>query len=53
MIRKRGQRWVLLDSEGKEVLGTHRTRAAALRQERAIKAAKAKRKRKTGRKGRR
>jgi hypothetical protein len=50
VIRKRGRRWVLLDSESKEVLGTHRTRAAALRQERAIKLAK--RKRKTRRKSR-
>lgn len=36
MIKKVGTKWVLYDSKGKRVLGRHPTKAAALRQERAI-----------------
>lgn len=36
MIRKRGKKWVLLSKSSGRVLGTHPTRAAAVRQERAI-----------------
>lgn len=41
MIRKRGTKYVLLTKDGAKVLGTHPTRAAALAQERAIYASKA------------
>ena len=40
MIRKRGNKFVLLTSSGSRVLGTHASRASAERQERAIQAAK-------------
>jgi hypothetical protein len=43
VIRKRGKGWVLLTKNGKKVLGRHRTKAAAERQERAVKAAKKRR----------
>ena len=36
MIRKRGNRYVLFTHTGKRILGRHRSRRAALRQERAI-----------------
>jgi hypothetical protein len=46
MIVKRGDEWVLLTKAGGRVLGRHRSRAAAERQERAILAAKKKRREK-------
>jgi hypothetical protein len=42
-IRRRGNKHVLVSSSGKR-LGTHKTKKAAQRQERAIKASKASRK---------
>lgn len=36
MIRKRGNKWVVLDKKGKKVLGTHPTKEKALSQLRAI-----------------
>ncbi len=42
MIRKRGEKYQLVSHEGK-VLGTHASREAAARQERAIKASEHKR----------
>lgn len=36
MIKKRGSKYVVLDSTGKKVLGTHSTKASALRQLQAI-----------------
>ncbi len=42
-VRKRGNKFVVTDSSGKKVLGTHTTRAAANRQLRAIEASKARR----------
>ena len=41
MIKRVGRKWVLYDSKGERVLGRHDTKAAALRQERAIQIAKA------------
>jgi hypothetical protein len=41
MIRKEGRVWVLYTSDGKRVLGRHKTRADAVRQERAINLSKA------------
>lgn len=43
MIAHRGKQWILYTHDGSRVLGRHPTRAAALRQERAIYAAKARR----------
>lgn len=40
MIRKRGNNWVVLDSTGKKVLGTHPTREEAVKQLQAIEAHK-------------
>jgi hypothetical protein len=42
MIRKRGNQYVLYTRDGRRVLGRHPSREAALRQERAVKANKAK-----------
>jgi len=39
-ILKRGKKWVVTDSTGKKVLGTHTSRASALRQLQAVEAAK-------------
>ena len=39
-IRKRGNKFVVTDGSGKKVLGTHNTRAAALKQLAAIEASK-------------
>lgn len=36
MIKKRGSKYVVLDSSGKKVLGTHNTRKEALAQLRAV-----------------
>jgi len=41
MIKKRGAIWVLYTSDGKRVLGRHKTKASAVRQERAINISKA------------
>jgi len=48
MIRKRGRKWVVLDSRGKKVLGEHDSREAAMDQLAAIEANKRRRKRKKG-----
>ncbi len=40
MIEKRGTKWVLLSQTTGRVLGTHPTKKAALRQERAIQISK-------------
>lgn len=40
MIRKRGEKWVVLDSSGKKVLGTHSSREKAVKQMQAIEASK-------------
>ena len=40
-IERRGRDWVVLSSDGKKVLGKHKTRAEAVRQLRAVEAAKA------------
>lgn len=40
MVRRRGSEWVVLDSTGKKVLGSHKTKRDALRQLRAIEANK-------------
>lgn len=40
MIRKRGNKWVVLDKKGKKVLGTHSTKEKALSQLRAIEISK-------------
>jgi hypothetical protein len=45
MIRKAGSMFVLHTKNGGRVLGRHRTRADAVRQEQAIEIAKKKRKR--------
>jgi hypothetical protein len=37
MIKKEEGKWVLYDSEGKEILGIHDTKEEAIRQEIAIK----------------
>ena len=41
MISKKGSSYVVKDSKGKKVLGTHKTRTGALAQLRAIEASKA------------
>jgi hypothetical protein len=41
MIKKQGKIWVLYTSDGSRVLGRHKTRAGAVRQERAINISKA------------
>ncbi len=41
MIVKRGKIWILYTSDGSRVLGRHKTRADAVRQERAINISKA------------
>lgn len=41
MIKKQGRTWVLYTSDGKRVLGKHKSRASAVRQERAINISKA------------
>jgi HSP20 family molecular chaperone IbpA len=41
VIKKVGRAWVLYTSDGARVLGKHKTRAAAVRQERAINISKA------------
>jgi len=43
MIKHVGRKWVLYDSKGERVLGRHDTKEEALRQERAINIAKARR----------
>lgn len=40
MIRKRGNKWVVLDKKGKKTLGTHPTKEKALAQLRAIEISK-------------
>lgn len=40
MVRKRGDKWVVLDSTGKKVLGTHPSKEEADTQLRAIEANK-------------
>lgn len=40
MIKKQGNQYILYTSDGKRVLGRHPTREQALRQERAVQAAK-------------
>lgn len=40
MIRKRGNKWVVMDRAGKKVLGTHPSREKALKQLRAIEISK-------------
>jgi len=40
MIEKRGSQWVLLSKSGGKVLGKHKTKKSAEKQERAIQAAK-------------
>lgn len=42
MIRKEGTKWVLYNKAGTKKLGTHPTKASALKQERAIQANKRK-----------
>lgn len=44
MIRKRGDKWVVLNEEGTKVLGEHPTKEAADKQLAAIEASKANRK---------
>lgn len=39
-VRKRGSKFVVTNKAGTRVLGTHKTRAAAVRQLRAVEAAK-------------
>jgi len=41
MIEKRGTKWVLLSKTTGRVLGTHPTKASAMKQERAIQISKA------------
>lgn len=43
MIRKKGNKYQVLDSEGKEVLGEHDTREKAVKQLAAIEISKQKR----------
>lgn len=45
-VRKRGSKFIVVDSSGKKLLGTHTTRAAANRQLRAVEASKTKEKKK-------
>lgn len=40
MIRKRGDKYILYTKDGSRKLGTHKTKAGALRQERAVQASK-------------
>jgi hypothetical protein len=42
MIKKVGKKWKLYTHDGKKVLGTHPTKAAAQKQEAAINISKAK-----------
>lgn len=42
MIRKRGEKWYVLDHEGKKVLGVHTSRKDAIRQLTAIEISKKK-----------
>lgn len=42
-LEKRGSEWVVLSSDGKKLLGKHKTRAAALLQIAAVEASKAER----------
>ncbi len=44
MIKKVGSKYQVRDSSGKKLLGSHKTRKAALAQLRAIEASKAKKK---------
>jgi hypothetical protein len=44
MLKHIGNSWKVFDSTGKKLLGTHKSRAEALRQIAAIEASKAKRK---------
>jgi hypothetical protein len=44
MIHKAGSKWVLYTRDGDRVLGTHDSKADALRQERAILASEGRRK---------
>jgi hypothetical protein len=41
MIKKQGKTWVLYTKDGSRVLGRHKTRAEAVRQERAVNISKA------------
>ncbi len=43
MIKKHGTIWILYTSDGSRILGRHKTRADAVRQERAINISKARR----------
>lgn len=43
MIRKRGNKYILYNRSGTRILGRHRSRTSALRQERAIWASKRRR----------
>lgn len=45
MIRQQGSQYVLYSKDGNKVLGRHNSRAAAEKQERAIKASERKKKR--------
>lgn len=40
MIKKQGNKYALMTADGSRKLGTHASRASALRQERAIQASK-------------
>lgn len=46
MIKKQGSKYLVMDSTGKKVLGTHPTRAQALKQLAAVEISKAQRKKK-------
>jgi len=41
VIKKKGKKAILYDSKGEKILGKHQSRAAALKQEKAIWASKA------------
>lgn len=43
-IKKRGNKWVVTDSSGKKILGTHSSRAKAIDQLQAVEASKTRRK---------
>ena len=45
-IKKRGNKYIVTDSKGTKVLGTHTTKKAALKQLAAVEISKAKRKKK-------
>lgn len=45
-VRKKNNKYLLISGKGK-TLGTHKTKADALRQERAIKASQARKRKKT------